>query len=191
MSLSPGGSGRCPPAEAGLNPLPRIPDLSGEYRLVMVGRSGQARGRRTEGALRLRRRGPGQVIPGPLGSVINLSRDRPFYGSADLNLSEVGALADGSVATEDSIAPGAEVRLDTYARARRTLALSLGSDANRPGVITLDGSGTEMIIREVDRRGFYGTWRAYFSYTDYRAAGFFCALRSGGEPAAAPHAPRR
>jgi hypothetical protein len=101
----------------------------------------------------------------------------PYWGSAKIDLDRVGAYTEGSVASEDSVAPGVVVSRSESPGKRPTLGISLGSNRNRRGTYILDGAFIDARIVEVTPGGFRGPWEASVGPTTYRAAGFFCAER--------------
>lgn len=86
----------------------------------------------------------------------------------------------GSLASADSLDPGAAIVVTTDRTRRRVLELSLGSGNNDHGRMILDGTMTPMLIERAGPEGFAGHRETYDSYTTYHAAGTFCATRIGG-----------
>lgn len=170
------GACRAPVAE----PIraPSVDDLAGRYRLIFVGTSGEAVGKRVEGELVLAAR------PAALRPVLGLDLvpladvAEPVFGATTADLEAVGAYVSGSLRSEDPEAPGVVLRVDQGGN-EVGLTLRLGSERNRRGHFILDGAFVLAPIVELHRAGFFGRWDASLGPTTYRAGGFFCALRTG------------
>ena len=102
----------------------------------------------------------------------------PFYGAADIDVTEVGALPLGTTTSNDPLQPGVLVIQnspdDTTAR---SLVMRLGSEINRRNAVPFDGGYTVLRVRLVRPDSFLGSW-ASGTVTEV-AAGFFCAVRRG------------
>ena len=100
----------------------------------------------------------------------------PFYGAADIDVPEVGALPLGTTTSNDPLQPGVLVIQnspdDTTAR---SLVMRLGSEINRRNAVPFDGGYTVLRVRLVGPDSFLGSW-ASGTVTEV-AAGFFCAVR--------------
>ena len=100
----------------------------------------------------------------------------PFYGAADIDVTEVGALPLGTTTSNDPLQPGVLVIQnspdDTTAR---SLVMRLGSETNRRNAVPFDGGYTVLRVRLVRPDSFLGSW-ASGTVTEV-AAGFFCAVR--------------
>lgn len=156
------------------------PDFTGRYRLVMVATEGPKQGGIARGTVTLRRLHGPIPMPKVTGGTYDYATVHPFYGTADIDLAAVGGMTMGSLASSDSLAPGAAIDVTTGRANHPTLELSLGSGNNDQGKMILDGSVTPMVIERAGPAGFAGHWDAYYSYTTYHAAGTFCATRIGG-----------
>jgi hypothetical protein len=172
-SLPPTQPAACPPPRTAANP-DSLPDLSGTYRLVMVE---STRHRSTQGMLSLVKRSSPQPGKGLFGSDIDLATSQPFYGTSTIVLDSVGAMTEGTLSSTDPLAPGAAITRGDENH-RPTVELGLGSVNNDLRTFMNDGSTTDMRIERIGPRGFSGRWHAAFSYTTYRAAGTFCAVRA-------------
>jgi hypothetical protein len=176
-----------PEAQPAVNPcrpttgtLPRgatASGLAGEYRLHLTATSGTAAGRWAEGALRLRHiedSVPREVVV--LG-VRDTTSSFPLSGVSDLDPSALGATRTGSLAAEDSEAPGVLVieRRPTRPDAGTEIMLRLGAEANRRGVVRYDGGYFALNVRSMTPDGFAGTWASGGAGT--AAEGYFCAER--------------
>ncbi len=100
----------------------------------------------------------------------------PFHGSADVDVTEVGALPLGTAASDDPQQPGVLVVQDNAgdARSPRSLVMRVGSAANRRNETPFDGGYTALRVRYVSQDSILGSW-ASGTVTE-AAAGFFCAV---------------
>ena len=100
----------------------------------------------------------------------------PFYGAADIDVTEVGALPLGTTNSDDPLQPGVLVIQnspdDTTAR---SLIMRLGSETNSRNAVPFDGGYTVLRVRLVRPDSMLGSW-ASGTVTEV-AAGFFCAVR--------------
>ena len=99
----------------------------------------------------------------------------PLFGSADVNLSAVGAARTGDARSDDPHAPGVLV-LEFDRAGARTILLRFGSSANRRDTVLFDGAYTVLEVGEISVRGFSGSWRS--GSDSARGGGYFCAARS-------------
>jgi hypothetical protein len=171
-----------PPPCAGFEGAPAldaaaIARLSGDFFLTLVATSGTRSGHTARGTTtlfanpaRLRRlAGPGgNPMPGVTV---------PFYGTADIDVTEVGALPLGTTTSDDPLQPGVLVVQDSPADPTivRSLVMRLGSDVNRRGAVPFDGGYTVLRVRHASPDSILGSW-ASGTVTEV-AAGFFCAVR--------------
>jgi hypothetical protein len=176
-SLPPARAVACPPPVSAANPK-SLPDLAGTYRLVMV--ESTPKNRTTQGLLSLAKRPSPQPAKGLFGSDIDLAAVQPFYGTSTIALDSVGAMTEGTLASTDPLAPGAAITLGGE-RHRPTVELGLGSVNNDVRTFMNDGSITEMRIERIGPGSFSGRWHASVGYSTYRAAGYFCAVRTAAE----------
>lgn len=154
--------------------------LAGSYRLIFVGTSGEARGKRADGELVLMPRPPGlrPVLALDLTPMPGVSE--PLYGSTTIDLAAVGGYVRGSVESMDPSAPGVVIRIAEYGD-RHDVSLRFGAEENSRAVYMLDGPILEAPVLEVSDAGFAGRWEASVGPTTYHAGGFFCAIRTNGE----------
>lgn len=152
--------------------------LAGRYRLQLVASSGPDSGGVAAGELELvpydaasRRR------TAPLGAG-NTSTLYPLYGSTDVSLDAVGAVA-GELGSLDPAGPGVLViRMAPRSQsAGARVLLRLGVEANRAGRLRFDGAYTVLRVREIADDGFAGDWDSGAPLP--RARGHFCAVRVG------------
>ncbi len=153
-----------------------IAALAGDYSLTLVATSGERSGQIARGTAMLFQN------PDRLRSLIGASGDPmlgvvvPFYGAADIDVTEVGALPLGTTTSDDPLQPGVLVIQnspdDTTAR---SLVMRLGSETNRRGAVPFDGGYTVLRVRLVGPDSILGSW-ASGTVTEV-AAGFFCAVR--------------
>jgi hypothetical protein len=99
----------------------------------------------------------------------------PLYGTADIDVTEVGALPLGSTTSDDPLQPGVLVVQDSHSMIVRSLVMRLGSDVNRRGAVPFDGGYTVLRVRHASPDSILGSW-ASGTVTEV-AAGFFCAVR--------------
>ena len=153
-----------------------IAALAGDYSLTLVATSGERSGQIARGTAmlfhnpdRLRR------LIGPGGNPM-LGVVVPFYGAADIDVTEVGALPLGTTNSDDPLQPGVLVIQnspdDTTAR---SLVMRLGSETNSRNAVPFDGGYTVLRVRLVLPDSMLGSW-ASGTVTEV-AAGFFCAVR--------------
>ncbi len=153
-----------------------IAALAGDYSLTLVATSGERSGKIARGTAMLSQN-PDQLrrLVGaggnPMPGVVV-----PFYGTADIDVTEVGALPLGTATSDDPLQPGVLViqysRDDTTAR---SLVMRLGSETNRRNAVPFDGGYTVLRVRLVGPDSILGSW-ASGTVTEV-AAGFFCAVR--------------
>jgi hypothetical protein len=105
-----------------------------------------------------------------LGSLALLRADTLHYGSAEIDLTAVGAVGSGVLATTDPEAPGVRV----FA-VPGNIMLRLGADANNPREIRFEGSYTVLRVRELDAARMRGVWVS--GAVEEVASGYFCATR--------------
>jgi hypothetical protein len=152
-----------------------IARLSGDFSLTLVATSGTRSGHTARGKMtffanpeRLRR------LAGPRGDPIP-QVTVPLYGTADIDVTEVGALPLGSTTSDDPLQPGVLVVQDSHSMIVRSLVMRLGSDVNRRGAVPFDGGYTVLRVRHASPDSILGSW-ASGTVTEV-AAGFFCAVR--------------
>ncbi len=100
----------------------------------------------------------------------------PFYGAADIDVTEVGALPLGTTNSDDPLQPGVLVIENNPDDATaRSLIMRLGSEVNSRNAVPFDGGYTVLRVRLVSPDSMLGSW-ASGTVTEV-AAGFFCAVR--------------
>ncbi len=153
-----------------------IAALAGDYSLTLVATSGERSGHIARGTAMLfenadRLRSLIGTGGNPMLGVVV-----PFYGAADIDVTEVGALPLGTTNSDDPLQPGVLVIQsspdDTTAR---SLIMRLGSETNRRNAVPFDGGYTVLRVRLVRPDSMLGSW-ASGTVTEV-AAGFFCAVR--------------
>ena len=158
-----------------------IAALAGDYSLTLVATSGERSGQIARGTATLFEN------PDRLRHLIDASGNPmlgvvvPFYGAADIDVTEVGALPLGTTDSNDPLQPGLLVIQnspdDTTAR---SLVMRLGSEINRRNAVPFDGGYTVLRVRLVRPDSFLGSW-ASGTVTEV-AACFFCAVRRSNNP---------
>lgn len=165
----------CAPAEGELPAGARADALSGEFRLTLTATVGPQAGRSATGTLRLE---PFGARPAPVPPAAGVRY--PLFGGTDVDLAEVGAVAPGAVDASEAARPGVLVmelpRADAAAGANQVM-LRLGADANQGGQPRFDGAFTALTVTTLAPGRFAGRWES--GGGDERAAGYFCAERSG------------
>ena len=152
-----------------------IAAIAGDYSLTLVATSGERSGQVARGTAvlfenpdRLRRLIGASGNP-MLGVVV------PFYGTADIDVAEVGALPLGTTNSDDPLQPGVLVIQNSPDDTTRSLIMRLGSETNRRNAVPFDGGYTVLRVRHVGLDFILGSW-ASGTATEV-AAGFFCAVR--------------
>lgn len=164
----------CPPPQGELPVALRAEALAGEYRLTLVAATGARQGSAVAGTLRLR---PYGATPSP-----QLADDalHTVYGSTDLRIARVGAVAPGDVGSADPAAPGVlsvEWPRPTGPYGAYAIAFRLGADGNAEDRLRFDGSSLALFVSTADADGFAGRWESGAGMPV--AAGHFCAERLG------------
>ena len=149
---------------------------SGVYSLTLVATSGERSGQIARGTATLFEN------PDRLRHLIDASGNPmlgvvvPFYGAADIDVTEVGALPLGTTTSNDPLQPGVLVIQNSPDDTTvRSLVMRLGSETNRRNAVPFDGGYTVLRVRLVGPDSFLGSW-ASGTVTEV-AAGFFCAVR--------------
>jgi hypothetical protein len=154
----------CAAVEGSLPAGTRVDGLEGDYRLTLVATRGARAGRSTTGALHLRRN-DGGAGPSPPEGV-----RYPLYGSAELALDSVGAIAPGDVASTEAARPGV-----LAIESRGTFMFRFGADANGSGPPRFDGAHLALFPATLSADRFAGRWDS--GTAEQRSAGYFCAVR--------------
>lgn len=148
--------------------------LAGEYRLQLTRDSAAGA---VQGILRLTAAGTAlSQRTGPYG-IADTTHRYPLVGTAELDLTAVGAVAPGGTTSADPAAPGVLVieRVGGRAAAERVL-IRLGATANRAEPVRFDGGYTVLRVRQITPGGFRGDWESGAPLP--QARGTFCASRS-------------
>ena len=159
----------CAPVEAQATGVAAA-GLEGEYSLRLVATLGPRRGSTAGGRLTLVTNEAS--AGGESDTAAPASFTRPFRGTVEVKLDEVGAVAPGDLGATDPAAPGVLVM-----EAPGRVILRLGSEANRTDVRRFDGAFTALRVQQVSDEGFRGTWQS--GGAGQAASGHFCAERSG------------
>ncbi len=173
------GPQACAPSEETLPADASADALAGTYRLQLVASKASGAGESASGELRLQPAAAADRHRSYLGVRDTMSL-YPLYGSTDVNLEVVGAVA-GDLTSTDPSGPGVLVirtasRSDT---AGARVMLRLGAEANRQDKVRFDGGYTVLRVREITDGGFRGGWESGAPLP--QASGHFCAVRSGEE----------
>lgn len=152
----------CAPTDATLQGSETLPAGGSEYRLAMFRGDATSRPAWVSGTLTLEPR------PADLRRLNDWSV--PLQGTADIDVSKVGAHDTGALDSEDPGAPGVLV---LQSGSEPMILLRLGASANRSDETAFDGAFTVLSVRSVDDEGFSGSWRSG-SFGD-EVRGYFCA----------------
>ena len=186
LSMCRSASGRaspeeCAPVSTELPPASSAEGLAGEYRLRLVATSGAKKGTATEGVLRLDHQTDAlRYRTGP-GGARDSTVVHPLYGAAEVDLAAIDAVSVGNTTSLDPMQPGVLVMERHAAPGQPPLAeimIRLGSEANRRDRQRFDGGYTALRVRQVGPGRLAGSWSS--GVTAERAAGYFCATRTGG-----------
>jgi hypothetical protein len=128
--------------------------LLGPFHLTLVALTGPKAGQRADGSLSL------------------IRADTVHYGSAELDITAVGAVPAGALDAVDPDAPGVRV----FAVPGNVM-LRFGAIANNMREIPFEGPYTVLRLREIDAAGFRGVWESGAPMVV--ASGYFCARRAG------------
>lgn len=153
--------------------------IAGEYLVTFVATTGERAGRSVSGRLTLFPRDSVRWRPRTINGTPNPYLTEPLGGSASIELGQLGAVYPGRIDGTDPDAPGVILRVMQMRDNSWETTLMFGNTNNRQNAAVLDGPYFGASITEVTRSGFRGTWDSSLGITTYRAAGFFCALRSG------------
>ncbi|NNF14095.1 MAG: hypothetical protein HKN72_12765 [Gemmatimonadetes bacterium] len=152
----------CEPSDNTLRAGQALPSGDSKYSLVMFRGDATSRPAWVAGTLTLEPR------PAELSRLNDWSV--PLQGTADIDVSQVGAHDTGPLDSEDPRAPGVLV---LESGAEPLILLRLGAAANRSDETAFDGAFTVLTVRAVERDGFGGSWRSG-SFGD-EVRGYFCA----------------
>ena len=157
----------CAPSSGRLGADATLATHAGRYQLTLVQRADAVDIGSARGTLTLYRQMPGLDALG--------SASTPLYGTADVDLSAVGAHRVGDIGSDAPDGPGVLV-LEFVRDGARDILLRFGSAANRRDTMLYDGAYTVLEVREILADGFSGSWRS--GSNSSRADGYFCAIRS-------------
>jgi hypothetical protein len=161
----------CAPVAATEDTTPDAGRLGGEFTLQLVATSGAKRGGTSGGPLRLMPQDSAyRHLELPDGSN-STTYTLPLYGTAEVDLAAVGAVAPGDVRSTDPASPGVLV-IESPGR----VMLRVGSEANRRGIRRFDGAYTALQVQQVTDQGFSGTWQS--GVGTEQSGGHFCATRA-------------
>jgi hypothetical protein len=172
----------CAPVATELPAASSAAGLAGEYRLRLVATSGAKKGAATEGTLRLDPQTDALLYRTRPGGARDTTVRHPFYGAVDVDLAAIDAVSVGSTTSLDPMQPGVLIieRHDAAGKpAMAEIMMRLGSEANRRDRQRFDGGYTALRVRQVGAGGLAGSWSS--GVTSERAAGYFCATRTGGQ----------
>jgi len=147
--------------------------MAGEYLVRLVASSGAKRGATAQGRLQLMPHdSANRRLKLPDGSTSS-TYTLPLYGTVEIDLVAVGAVAPGDPGSSDPASPGVLV-IESPGR----VMLRVGSEANRRDVRRYDGAYTVLRVQQVSDDGFAGTWESGVDMD--RSGGHFCADRATG-----------
>lgn len=159
-----------------------VEGLEGSYRLKLVAASGAKKGAAAEGTLNLEPHDRTLRYRTRLDGTPDSTTLLPLFGSIEIDLDAVDAVAVGTTTSRDPQQPGVLV-IERHAQpgkpALADITIRLGSDANRRGRTRFDGAYTALRVREVGPGRLAGSWSS--GVTAERAAGYFCAARQDGQ----------
>lgn len=138
--------------------------MAGRYRIVMI-----ADGERQQvvGIVDLEQTPDAYRDWGPATATLS--------GSAEIDLTAVGAPELRGMKSADPVAPGALV-LESRGSAGPSILLRFGEEANRHrGEVAFDGAYAALDVRVIEGDRFAGNWRSGSGIE--RAEGYFCAQR--------------
>jgi hypothetical protein len=167
----------CTPVPTDLPAEASADRMAGEYQLRMIATSGPKNGSSVDGRLRLLAQDSSLrrlILP---GGMRDTSTTVPLYGTAEVDVSPVGAVYAGDLKSVDPTRPGVLV-LESSARSAggSRVMLRLGSEANRRDRLRFDGAYTVLRVRRISEDGFAGNWESGVPLP--RSGGHFCATRS-------------
>jgi hypothetical protein len=166
----------CAPVTTELPAEASADGMAGEYQLRMVATSGTKTGGSADGRLRLLAQDSSMrrlTLPGGIRDTATVV---PLYGAADIDLSGLGAVYAGDLASLDPMRPGVVVFESSAASAGGSrLMLRLGSTANQRDLLRFDGAYTVLRVRRVSSDGFAGNWESGAPLP--RSGGHFCATK--------------
>ena len=145
--------------------------MDGNYTLRLVATSGGKRGATSAGTVRLMAHDSARKHVQLPDGTTSTTYTFPLYGTAEVDLGSVGAIAPGEIGSDDPAAPGVLV-----IESSSGVLLRLGSEANRTGVRRFDGAYTALQVQQVTDKGFAGTWRSGVATEE--SGGHFCATRA-------------
>jgi hypothetical protein len=174
----PAASAPCKAAAGTLAADARAEGLAGDYKLTLVATTGPRSGSSVSGRMRLVRYGANNPRATPRAGEPGANARYPIYGSADIPLDAVGAIAFGSIESMDAAAPGVlGIQWSSGPPSAPTpeITLRFGADANRADLLPFDGSHMALFVRALTSTGFAGRWTS--SDGARETTGYFCAER--------------
>jgi hypothetical protein len=172
----------CGPSQRTLPREATAAGMAGRYRMIFVATEGSEKGRATLGRMELLSRDSAAAVRLTLHGKPHPYLREPYFGSAAIDLASLGAYTCCNLASRHPARPGVVVLEYHFDRSQEPTVIQLvvGDENTQRGVMSLDGPYVDIQIREFLATGFRGAWEATMGYTDYRAAGYFCAIREAG-----------
>jgi hypothetical protein len=170
----------CGPSQRTLPREATAAGLAGRYRLTFVATEGSEKGRAAHGRMELLARDSAAAIRLTFQGRPHPYLREPYFGSAVIDLASVGAYTCCNLASLHPARPGVVVFEYHFDRTEQPTVIELvvGDENTQRGIWGLDGPYVDIQIREFLSAGFRGSWEATIGYTNYRAAGYFCAIRN-------------
>jgi hypothetical protein len=153
---------------SGLSEL-QVDQLAGEYELSLEATAGEAAGRSTSGRLWLYPNEPEMRGIPAAGGGVRSDASAPLYGATDIDVETIGGVRLGDAMSRDPQSPGV-----LLLQQGEQLYVRVGAEANRRDLLRFDGGYFALRVREVDERGFAGTWSS--GLMSASAEGHFCAV---------------
>jgi hypothetical protein len=168
----------CAPVPTDLPAEASADRMAGEYHLRMVATSGPKNGSSADGRLRLLPQDSSlRQLTFP-GGMRDTSSTAPLYGTAEIDMSPVGAVYAGDLSSLDPTRPGVVVLQSSSGSAGGSrVMLRMGSEANRRDRLRFDGAYTVLRVRRISEDGFAGNWESGVPLP--RSGGHFCATKAG------------
>ncbi len=164
----------CEPAQGILPHDFNVAGLAGQYTLRLYATSGDSAGRDVSGSLTLMEHADDmKELTVPSGAAMRTIAT-PLYGTAEIGLSAVNAVTQGSLGSTDPMMPGAVV-LERHTDPGLELTVRLGSQLNRRSQTQFDGAYTAMTVNWGSGDRFGGSWSSGLMGSGVE--GYFCADR--------------
>jgi hypothetical protein len=170
----------CTPVTAPLPATATTEGREGTYRLKLVATSGTKQGAVAEGTLWLQEQDSSLWYRTRLDGRLDSTTAHPLFGTAEIDLNSLDAVLVGSTMSRDPLQPGVLVieRRAASGKPPVSITMRLGSEANRQDQQRFDGGYTALRVQHVGPGRLAGSWSS--GVTGERAAGYFCATRTGG-----------